>query len=446
MKNYFGTDGIRGVAGKFPLDIPTVYAIGVALGGWLHDRRLSGPVVVGQDTRESGRWIAETLAGGLRSQERESSFAGIITTPGIAFLSRRNGVKAGVMISASHNHYLDNGIKIFGHDGYKLPDEVEGELENRIQAELARVAQPQPESLEENASGREAYLEYLAGRLGGQKLAALHVVLDCAHGAASELAPALFRRLGCKMTVLNAAPDGRNINAVCGSLHPEAMAAAAVANGADCGLAFDGDADRVIFADHQGRIMDGDEVLLVLARALKLRRQLDPPLVIATVMSNLALELALRAENIDFQRTSVGDKYVLETMLQTGAQLGGEPSGHIICLADATTGDGLLTGLRVLEVIAGGIPLAELRSGYTAFPQQIVNVRVREKLPMEQLPAVRRVIAEAEQFFQGRGRVLVRYSGTEPLARVMVEASNDAEVRHHAASIAHAIRDAIGQS
>ncbi len=445
MPSYFGTDGIRGVAGQYPLDAATVYTIGAALGGWLHDHHDTGPVILGQDTRESGRWIAETLAAGLQSQSCACTFAGVITTPGIAYLARHNGMVAGVMISASHNPYHDNGIKIFGHDGYKLPDPVELELESRIEALRAQSPRPQSLPLSLEPAGKEAYLEFLTRRLNHGGLASLHVVLDCAQGAASELAPALLQRLGCRTTVLNAAPDGRNINHACGSLHPEAMAAAVVAHRASCGLAFDGDADRVIFADHLGRVMDGDEALLILARALRGQHRLDPALVIATVMSNLALELALRDEGVELRRTAVGDKYVLQCMLETGAQLGGEPSGHVICLADATTGDGLLTGLRVLELLGEGARLAELRSGYTAFPQKIINVRVREKRPLEQLPAVCQLIAEAERFFQGRGRVLVRYSGTEPLARVMVEAGDDAEVKHHAGSIAQAIQAAIGQ-
>ena len=442
MTRYFGTDGIRGVAGEFPLDPPTVFAIGSALGAWLCGHRGPGAVLLGQDTRESGRWIAETLAAALQRQGCTCIFAGVITTPGIAYLTRHQDVIAGVMISASHNHYLDNGIKIFGHDGYKLPDAAELEIEARIQAESAVATAPQRAALQEDRSGREAYLDFLAGRVGGA-LSGLSLVLDCAHGAASELAPALLRRLGCRVHVLNASPSGRNINQSSGSLHPEAMAEAVLARDADCGLAFDGDADRVIFADEQGHIMDGDEVLLILARAFLARQRLQPPLIISTVMSNLALELALQAEGIQMRRTAVGDKYVLQSMLENRAQLGGEPSGHVICLADATTGDGLLTGLRVLELLDGHT-LTELRAGYRAFPQQIINVRVREKRPMDQLPAVRQTIADAENFFQGAGRVLVRYSGTEPLARVMVEANDDAAVRRHAGSIAAAIQTAIG--
>jgi phosphoglucosamine mutase len=444
MKQYFGTDGIRGVAGDFPLDARTVYAIGLALGD---DMRAHGraSVVIGQDTRESSPWIAETLAGGLSQRGIRVASAGVITTPGIAYLTRVKDFAAGVMISASHNPYRDNGIKVFDHSGYKLPDSDEAEVERGIEQYRMQSLQAMPLSLPPDSELRERYLSFLADLVSHTDFSRLSIVVDCANGAASPLAGELFQSLGFRLQLLEANPDGRNINQNCGALHPEAMAQAVVEAGADAGVAFDGDADRAIFANRRGEIVNGDLVLLAAARALKCAGRLSPPIVIGTVMSNLGLELALAADGVGLERTPVGDKYVLERMLQTGAQLGGEQSGHVIFKADATTGDGLLTALRIFEIMANRRQtLDQLVQGFKAFPQLIVNVRVREKVPFNELPPVQRAIADAQSHFGDRGRVIVRYSGTEKLARVMVEAESETDVSAHCDAIAAALRSSIG--
>ncbi len=450
MGKYFGTDGIRGTAGQPPLDAASVSAFGRALGGWLRTHH-SQPVIVGQDTRESGRWLAEALISGLQAAGIGSEYAGVVTTPAVAYLTHILPFSAGVMVSASHNPYHDNGLKVFDHSGYKFPDAVETEIEALMDAALAQPAPAVKKiGLIENPDYKQEYLEYLRTTAAPEpdqawSPAGMRIVLDCAHGAASELAPDLFRGLGCEVHLLHAAPNGRNINAEAGALHPERMARAVVETGACMGVAFDGDADRSIFADEKGALADGDRILWIAGRDLQARRQLEPPLVIATVMSNLGLELALRAHGIRLERTAVGDRYVLERMRATGARLGGEQSGHIIFGANSTTGDGLLTAVQILAVLArSGQAFSALQSGYRAFPQKLINVRVRERRALHEMDRVRRQIEAAEREFDGRGRVIVRYSGTEPLARVMVEAESETRVAHHAGEIAQAIRDEAG--
>lgn len=452
-KAYFGTDGIRGIAGEPPLDPASVYAVGLALGDDLASRG-GGAIVLGQDTRESSSWIAATLAAGAADRGVAAVSAGVITTPAIAYLTRAGDFTAGVMISASHNPYHDNGIKIFGHSGYKLPDAEEAEIEARLGRYLAAGVNPRRQPLAAAPELRERYVEFLAGRLvggdggapAGDGLARLRVVVDCGNGAASGVAADVLGRLGIQPVLMADAPDGRNINAHCGALYPEAMAARVAALGADAGFALDGDADRVMMADSAGRIVDGDRVLFLAARDMQAQGRLLPPRVVGTVMSNLGLELALRPLGIALDRAVVGDKYVLEAMLANGAVLGGEPSGHVIFRHDATTGDGLLTALRVLEVMARQrASLAALTAAFQALPQKLVNVRVREKVPLPDLPALQNAITAAERHFGAKGRVLVRYSGTEKLARIMVEAESQADVDHHSQAIAAALRAAIGE-
>lgn len=400
------------------------------------------------DTRESGPWIAEHVAGGLASAGVLSRFAGIITTPGVAYLTRTDSFVAGVMISASHNPYQDNGIKILGHSGYKLADSQEHELESEIFALLKAGVEPAPLALEEDPGLDLRYLDSLASSFP-DSLEGLRIVVDCANGAAAKLAPALLERLGARVEAINCSPDGRNINLNCGALHVEMLREAVAARGADLGVALDGDADRAIFVSRSGKVVDGDGIMLLAARFLLARGELagpqGQPTVVATVMSNLGLERALAAHGIRMPRTAVGDRYVLEEMLRIGAVLGGEQSGHIIFHNYATTGDGLLTMLRVLEVMrASGANLDELTAGLEQYPQRLVNIRVREKRPLEGLPEVDREIRAAEAAFGDAGRVLVRYSGTELLARVMVEAADWARVDEHANRIAAAIQRAIG--
>jgi phosphoglucosamine mutase len=446
LRKLFGTDGIRGVAGEYPLDKNTLFDIGRALG----DHLPSGPrrVVIGQDTRESSRWIADTLAAGLEFSGVVVESAGVITTPGVAYIAHTQGFSAGVVVSASHNPWRDNGIKLFGPDGYKLPDQTELEIEGEIFFLLknpgeAPPAHSQTSSLPGEVRLRAAYINWLAKPISGAEK--IRAVIDCANGAASAIAPEVLRRCGLRLEVTHDRPDGRNINEECGALHPEIVAREVVARGAGLGICFDGDADRALFADASGNVVNGDAVLLLLARQLKDRGELAQDTVVATTMSNMGLEVALGQSGIKMLRAPVGDKYVLEEMQKSGAVLGGEQSGHIILSREATTGDGLLTAIHVLESICrSGKPLAELVQDLEVFPQTIRNVRVREKKPLEQIPGVLVAVRRAEQELHGNGRVNVRYSGTESLARVMVEAPSEATVQRLASIIAQAIEEAIG--
>jgi phosphoglucosamine mutase len=443
-KELFGTDGIRGVAGEYPLDPETVHAFGVALGDDATAAEASPEILIGADTRESGRWIAELVAGGIRSRGARVRYAGVITTPGVAYLTRTGPFLAGVMISASHNPYQDNGIKVFGHSGFKLPDAEEDTIEQEIFQLKKQGLAPESSAIEVDEGLDRQYLEYLIAtvplRLDGMRL-----VIDCGNGAAYRLGPELFRRLGADVTVLCAEPDGRNINLNCGALHVDNVRRSVCAQGADAGVAFDGDADRAIFVAAGGKIVDGDGVLLAVARALHSRGQLTGGLVVSTVMSNLGLEKALEREGIRMIRTPVGDKYVLEEMERLGAVLGGEQSGHVIFRQFATTGDGLLTALQLFTIARqAGAGLDDLTAGFEVYPQKLVNVRVREKKALTEVPSVAREIERAEREFAGAGRVLVRFSGTEPLARVMVEGPDLGQVEDFTARIADAIRREMG--
>jgi phosphoglucosamine mutase len=447
MKKLFGTDGIRGVAGESPLDAPTVYAIGLALAHTLAAQTPSPRVLLGMDTRESSEWIAATLTAGLEGGGALVESAGVITTPGIAFLAQRHGFAAGVVISASHNPWQDNGIKLFGPDGYKLPDTVELAIEEEIFRQLATITIPPQQTLppEVNEADRAEYVRFLLAAVPGLSLDGRRIVIDCANGAASSVAPQLFADLGGEIIVTNASPDGRNINEACGALHPEIVAAHVKRCQASMGITFDGDADRALFADENGNVVNGDAVLLLAGRDLKARGLLTNSTVIATTMSNMGLEAALKRSGIQMLRAAVGDKYVLEQMIATGAALGGEQSGHIIFTGRSTTGDGLLTALLLLDIVhRSGKSLAELVADLKVFPQVIVNVKVREKKPLEGIPTVIAAIRAAEAELADSGRVVIRYSGTEALARVMIEADSESLMRHHADTIAAAIRTEIG--
>ncbi|MGI9101264.1 MAG: phosphoglucosamine mutase [Terriglobales bacterium] len=488
MRMLFGTDGIRGVAGDPPLDHMTVFAVGAALGRSLthpaptSDARVRHPadqgtrIVIGQDTRESSGWIAESLTGGLESAGAEVESAGVITTPAIAYLAR-GGFAAGVVISASHNPWTDNGIKIFGHDGYKLSDEREEKLEGDIFALLhgneLRSANPRPtntalggppQSRDEGGAAANGapqaaapecnpellrkYAAWLGENVRATRLSGVRALVDCANGAATPVAHEIFRACGVEAKFMHDRPNGRNINEKCGALYPQTVAGAvAVQRGTfDLGITFDGDADRALFSDNHGNVVNGDAILLVASRDMKSRGLLKGDTVVATTMSNMGLEIALRDSGIRMLRAAVGDKYVLEEMRKTGATLGGEQSGHIIFRdGDSTTGDGLLTALRVMEIMARtGKPLDELAKGLKVFPQTIKNVRVREKKPFEEFPEVMRAIRAAEEELHGNGRVVVRYSGTEALARVMVEAETEVKMRRITDNIAEEIGKALG--
>ena len=455
MRQLFGTDGIRGVAGEYPLDQRTVFAIGRALGARLLRRDGAGQarVLIGRDTRESSTWIAGTLAGGLRAAGAEYVNAGVMTTPGVAYLTRARKFSAGIVISASHNPWMDNGIKLFGRDGMKLADAIEHEIEQEIFSHLDDLTGDfdcgsSPAPLPEVAGLRESYVQWLATNVDAAKLLGFRVLIDCANGASAAVAPELFRQCGVEASYLHVSPDGRNINAGCGALHPEHVAAEVrdSAGAFDCGITFDGDCDRALFSDEQGKVVDGDAVMLVAARDMKARGRLARDTVVATTMSNMGLDKALRNSGICMLRAQVGDKYVLEEMLRTGARLGGEQSGHILFMdGESTTGDGLLTALRVLEVLGrSGKKLSELVADLKVFPQVIRNIRVREKVPFGKMPSVAGAISEAERELDGNGRVVVRYSGTEKLARVMIEAESEPLMRKHAAAISDALEQSIG--
>jgi phosphoglucosamine mutase len=439
----FGTDGIRGVAGQAPLDPKTAQAVGAALGRWVlesqHVRQGEfEQVVIGMDTRESGPWLAAEVAAGLARHGVKVEFAGVTTTPGVAYLAKNGPFAAGVMISASHNPYQDNGIKLIGHAGYKLPDDQEELLEKNIFSLLDQGIYSPPAPLAVNRGLDSAYIDYLAATLTGG-LDGLKIVADCANGAASALAPELFERLGAHVHCIHCSPNGRNINLNSGSLHLEVLQAAMLEQRADVGVAFDGDADRALFVARSGKIVDGDAVLFLIATHWKV------PLVVATVMSNLGLERALCAHGIGMIRTPVGDKYVLEEMLRRDAVLGGEQSGHIIFHRFATAGDGMLTALRVFEAMReAGSGLDELTQEIQVYPQRLVNVRIKERKRLEDLPSVVAEIRAAEDSFGDSGRVLVRFSGTEPLARVMVEGPELARVEAFANSIASKIQAELG--
>ncbi|MDE3104663.1 MAG: phosphoglucosamine mutase [Acidobacteriota bacterium] len=449
MKKLFGTDGIRAVAGHAPLDSATVYAIGLALARSLGTSGVAPRLILGMDTRESGGWIAATLTAGLTAGGATVESAGVITTPAIAFLTRKHGFAAGIVISASHNPWQDNGIKLFGPDGFKLPDETELAIEAEIFAELARQSAT-PVAADSaappvNDADRAEYIRFLLEAVPGLSLDGRRIVVDCANGAASAVAPQLFQHLGGEVIITHASPDGRNINEHCGALHPSVVAAEVVARQASMGITFDGDADRALFADDQGRVVNGDAVLLLAGRHLQHLGLLANNTVVATTMSNMGLEAALKRSGIRMLRAPVGDKYVLEQMNATGAALGGEQSGHIIFAGRSTTGDGLLTALLLLDILhRAGKPLSELVADLKVFPQVIVNVKVREKRPLESIPSVAAAIAAAEQALADSGRVVIRYSGTEALARVMIEAESEPLMRQHADAIAAAIQAELG--
>lgn len=446
MRKLFGTDGIRAVAGEPPLDAKTIHAVGLALAHQVKGTHGEPRVLIGMDTRESSSWIAATLAAGLRAGGAAVESAGVITTPAIAYLARRHGFAAGVVISASHNPWQDNGIKVFGSDGYKLADETELRIEEEIFRRIEDAPAPQPGAAPPtDAKYRQEYETFLRGAVPGLRLDGLRVALDCANGAASAIAPELFAELGGAVHLTHIHPDGRNINAQCGALHPEVVAAETRQMGADIGVTFDGDADRALFADAKGQVVNGDAVMLLAARDMKARGLLRNDIVVATTMSNMGLETALRRDGIRMLRAPVGDKYVLERMQKEQASLGGEQSGHILFPHLATTGDGLLTALVVLDAVQRvGRPLHELVSDLRVYPQVIVNVRVREKRPLSEIATVADTIRDAELELADCGRVVVRYSGTEALARVMIEAESEEAMRRHADRIANAIREELG--
>jgi len=444
-KELFGTDGIRGVPGTPPLDDATLYATGRSLGTYLKQTSPAAHVLIGMDTRESGPHIAAVLAAGLGNAGVSVDFAGVITTPGVACLVRQRGFQAGVVISASHNPFQDNGVKLFSSAGMKFPDAIEETLEEDIFKHRRQAAPKNPPALKADETLDARYLDFLRSKvIPGAKLSSLRLVLDCANGAAYKLGPELFASLGAHVIAMGAEPDGRNINADSGSLHLDGLQKRVVAERAGLGIAFDGDADRAMFVCQSGRVVNGDGVLLAAARQLKSAGKLKGNRVVATSMSNLGLERVLAREGIELARAAVGDRYVLEEMLRSNNVLGGEQSGHVIFLDDSPAGDGLLTAVKIASLVSINGRLESLITGLKDYPQIIVNVKVKSKPPLESLPRVSRALAEAQSALGDNGRVVLRYSGTEPLARVMVEAEDDADVQRYSQSLADALRESIG--
>ncbi|HEU4767434.1 MAG TPA: phosphoglucosamine mutase [Pyrinomonadaceae bacterium] len=446
MRRLFGTDGIRGEAGQFPLDAPTVKAIGFSLAR--HLSKSEPEIIIGRDTRESGEWIEQALVEGAMRAGAKCLSAGVITTPGVAFLTRKLGADAGVVISASHNPYQDNGIKIFAPSGEKMDDSVERVIEADIYAgvEQSPSSDSKPRSPELEHNLQHDYVAFLSDEIGaGLDLRGFKIVIDCANGASSALAPELFKNLGANVVAINASPDGRNINLNCGSLHIDSLRERVVAEKADLGVAFDGDADRSLYVDEKGNFVDGDATLWVLANHLRAHGRLTDDTVVATVMSNIGLEIALRAVGIKLVRTDVGDKYVLDELLRRGASLGGEQSGHIILPEMSLAGDGMISALSLMRALRDSeTSLAQATAGFKTYPQILVNVRVREKLPFSDLSSVQMAVADVEKLLAGRGRLLLRYSGTERLARVMIEGEHQNEIELYAEKIGAAIRQEIG--
>lgn len=436
-RSLFGTDGIRGRVGQPPLDDVTVFAIGAALAKRLTKTK-NPSVLIGTDTRESSEGIAQTLAAGLKSRGVAVHYAGVIPTPGVAYATEYGSFSSGVMVSASHNPFEDNGIKIFGPFGYKMPDQQEAETDETVSQLVAKQPRPSQLDLVSDPEISQSYARHLIDVIGPRLNSAKpRAVVDCANGAASTLAPQVFEALGIEAEFLANRPDGRNINRDCGSLHMDALAQRVVESAADLGIAFDGDADRCLLTDEKGRRITGDNILLSAGVDLKRRGELHENKVVATVMSNIGLEKALEREGIALARTPVGDKYVLEEMLRSGAALGGEQSGHVIFGDHSTTGDGLLTALMMMGIVAEQQePLSVLRQRLKMFPQKLVNIRIQEKKPFQKIPELRQAVAKSELELAGNGRVLVRYSGTEPLVRVMVEAERAEDVIRHSMQLA----------
>ncbi|MCA1578098.1 MAG: phosphoglucosamine mutase [Acidobacteria bacterium] len=446
MKALFGTDGIRGEAGSFPLDAATVSTIGFSLANHLAETVAEPVIVIGRDTRESGEWLEEALTQGAMGAGAKCLSAGVITTPGVAYLTRKLQAHAGVVISASHNPYQDNGIKIFSPSGEKIDSALERQIESDVYHGSKSSSDLKNVSPLAVASLRNDYLNFLANEIAsGLSLKGLTMVVDCANGASTEFAPLLFETLGARVVPINAKPDGRNINLNSGSLHIESVIKTVINEKAHLGVAFDGDADRSLFVDEKGNFVDGDATLWLLAHYLRSHERLKDDTVVATVMSNVGLEVAFRGVGIRLVRTDVGDKYVLDELRRLGASLGGEQSGHIIMPELSLAGDGMITALCLLRALReSDKTLSQATAGFQQYPQILLNVRVREKVPFATLESVQEEVRDVEERLSPTGRLLLRYSGTEPLARVMIEGEKQFEIDEYAQRIADAIKREIG--
>lgn len=455
MKKLFGTDGIRGKAGEFPLDKKTLEIIGSSLAKHFAGKKEEDvKFIIGRDTRESGIWIEKAFCKGASSKNADCNSAGIITTPGIAYLTNAESFDAGIVISASHNPFEDNGIKVFLPSGKKLGREVEEQIEKDIWKAKNQSADGNQQSAIDDSDieddsrisdYQQTYLNHLKNEFKALSLNGLKLVVDCANGAASKLAPQLFKDFGAEVVAIYDQPDGKNINKDCGSLHLDKLQAKVIEEKADFGVAFDGDADRSLFVDENGDLVDGDATLWIMAQHLQNENNLNDNAVVATVMSNLGLETALKSKNIKLLRTAVGDKYVLQELLDTDSSIGGEQSGHIIFPKRSLVGDGMQTTLYLLEALQeNGKSLSEMKNGFTQFPQILVNVRVSEKKPFEEVPEISDSARVIENELGETGRLLLRYSGTENLARVMIEGKDQTEIENQANRLAEVIKNALG--
>ncbi len=441
----FGTDGVRGKAGAYPLDPPTVARFAAALVRALPYSSVTGArILVGRDTRESGEWLEREIARGVRAMGARLTSAGVIPTPATAYLTKSMEFDAGIVISASHNPFEDNGIKVFSGEGEKFDEDLEAHVE-AVMADSSWTVREQHGPPVETRDLVASYITHARTAFTDMSsLRGAKIAIDCANGATVTVAPRLFRDLGFDVTVLGATPDGRNINLGCGSTHPELLADAVRAGGHLMGVSFDGDGDRCILVDGQGSIVDGDAIMFILARHMQMRRELRGNTVVATVMSNIGLEIALQALGIQMVRTPVGDKYVADVIARNDYALGGEQSGHVILSDYLFTGDGIVTALAVLRVLADtGRSLADLASGYVRYPQVLLNVRVKERRAIADVPALVETMARVDRELEGQGRLLVRYSGTEPLLRIMLEGQNQAQIHAWADEIAQVARTSL---
>jgi len=447
MKKLFGTDGMRGLAGEFPLDEATISKVGSSLAAQFNEKSgKKARFVIGRDTRESGKWIEKAFCEGADAIGAECTSAGVMTTPGVAFLTSKFDFDAGIVISASHNPYEDNGIKIFSPSGKKIGEATEKTIEKDIFNGQSVVINKEYVCDDSHLKEfQNSYLQYLSDGFKKLSLENFKMVIDCANGAASHLAPRLFENFGAEVVLINFQPDGRNINKNCGSLHLEHLQKKVFEDKADFGVAFDGDADRALFVDEKGNLVDGDATLWIMANYLESHGKLNNHKTVATVMSNIGLEIALKSKNIELLRTAVGDKYVLEKLLETGASIGGEQSGHIIFPGKSLVGDGMMTTLFLLQAIREkGLAFSEMTQGFVQFPQILINVKVREKLPFEEIPAISEASKKIEYELGNKGRLLLRYSGTENLARVMIEGENQTEIEAQANHLAEIIKNNLG--
>jgi phosphoglucosamine mutase len=450
MGTLFGTDGIRGVANSYPMTPEMALQVGRAVAAVFRKEGSKPHFIIGQDTRISGDMFAHALVAGICSMGADAELVGVLPTPGIAHVTRASGARAGIVVSASHNPYQDNGIKIFDSRGFKLPDEKEAEIERLILPSKGNNASPSTIDtgcLRTHSGSTDIYIEFLKGctAIDRQPTNSFKLILDCAHGATFQVAPRVFSGLGMRVEALNVRPDGKNINDGCGSQHPEGMARRVVEAGADLGLAFDGDGDRLIAVDDQGEVISGDRILAICASHLHLQKRLKNNTVVSTVMSNVGLTRSLKQLGIRHVMTQVGDRYVMEAMCTEGAVLGGEDSGHMIFSEHHTTGDGILTALMLTETIRSqGKLLSQLKAVMTPFPQVLINVPVKSKPAIDEVPEISEAIRKAQKELAEDGRVLVRYSGTEPICRVMVEGPNQERTQTYCRAISKAVKDAIG--